>query len=186
VAWIARPGAAEETIQPLPAGQRAMNDRVSLRGGEALIPGTGFYRIEGEAVVLSQHFNADVVLVKKYSLAEDGVQVHYRLENRADAAREFELRVASELCPDYVEALNGGRAALEYVLVNDANPGVRNTRSGRAVVLAASRPAARLERQAGLFALEVALTFDLSLAAQTAQMFDLRLSAMRFQALPAG
>ncbi len=183
VTLYTQPPAPEGTMQPLRAGLRGLNDRVALAGGEVLEPGPGDYRMEGDTVVFDRHLGPDIELVKRFSLVPEGILVNYRMENWGSEQRQVELRVATELCPDYREALNGGRASLEYVLVNDNNPGVRNNRTGRAVYLAATRPWTQLERTPGLFALEVAQTFAFDLSPQMAQAFDLKLMPIRLQIL---
>ncbi|MBI3761223.1 MAG: hypothetical protein HY260_05095 [Chloroflexi bacterium] len=183
VSLYAREMRMDGTAMPRRAGHRALNDTVALDGGPGLTTGSGDYRLEGDAVVIPRHIVPDFVLVKKYRLSEGGVLVNYKLENRGDAARAVKLEIASELCPDYAEILNAGRAALDFVLLDD-NPGVRNTLTGRSVILSASRPWTRFDRAEGLLALEIALTFDFNLAPQTAQMFDVKLAVRRIQTSP--
>jgi hypothetical protein len=166
----------DETATPVPVRRCALDDSIAADDGPLGVIRSSKPGVEGEIATVRRLFAAGIVLVKELRLLDGALLADYIVENRGDEHRSVQLRVANELCPDYVEVLAGGRAALSFA-ADDERPGVVNARTGRAIVIETAPQPERIERAEGLFALEVSLVFDARLAPQSAQSFRVRLIA---------
>jgi hypothetical protein len=172
-----RPGAHS----PLRAQTGLLSDHVVLDARDDFAPDYLFdYRLEPEGVFCYLNYlTPSVVIEKRVRQISDGLVFHYTLENQGKAPHRLQLLVSSEMCPDYAEALAGGREALGFATFEDRWPGVLNRRTRRGLLLKPSREWTRLEHTENLLALEVWLTFEFELAPCSAQTFEIELSIQR-------
>ncbi len=182
-----QPAAPNGTVLPLPAQIGALNDWVSVDDGPEL-PADGFldYRFEPDGSI--SYLNAllpDLRIDKRLRLASEGVVADYTFQNLADRPRRLQWRLSSELAPDYSALLSGGRSALEVFQDADGGLGVRNTRTAASLVYRPSRAWAGHSHSPVLLGLDLALRFELDLAAGATEAVSLTLAAVRDESGPA-
>ncbi len=166
---------------PLRAQTGALADLITLDHGDPFPPDQLLdYRLEPDGVFCYlNHLTADFVIEKRVRQTTDGLAVHYTLDNQARVAHHLRLSISNELCPDYAEALTGGRAALSFVMFEDRYPGVLNQRTRNGAALKPSRVWTRLEHTTNLLALEVWLTFEWQMPPRSQQTFEVELNLFR-------
>jgi hypothetical protein len=172
----------------LPARRRALNDFFSLDDGpeEPPEPHLDFRLADGAATFL-RFFGYRLRMVKRVSLMERGVRVAYRFHNGNARPIRVNLRLVSEVCPDYPPIMDSSGSSLRPVSFGPRrSPGILNQRTGNVLVSHASRPTSEpASFQPAVLAWEVTQTFSLTIEPDRAERIILRLSlypATRFAA----
>ena len=187
--WIFKREPAELTVYRQPRARRpgqrlpmrmqvgALNDVIALDGGEEFAPDLFFdYRMEPDGPCYLNHHLADLTVEKRVRQTPEGLAGHYTFFNQAPSERRLRLKSSHELNPDYREALNGGRAALDFYMHEGLYPGVINTLTQQAVALEPSMEWTKLSQAVNLLALEVGLTFDLRLPPRGEKTLEIKLN----------
>jgi hypothetical protein len=89
------------------------------------------------------------------------------------------MRFSSELNPDYAEVLAGGRAALSFFMYDDLYPGVVNNVTRNAIVLETSREWADLGHSFNLLAIEIWLTFEVSVPGRAPRELEIQMRVVK-------
>ena len=163
----------------LPVRRRALNDFISLDGGQEEPPEPRLdFRLSDGAVTFLRFFGYRVRMAKRVSLTARGVRTMYRFRNVHSRPVSVALRLVSEVCPDYGLLLDPSGAALEPARFGRrASPGIRNPRTGRVLVSHASRAAsAPAAFQPGVLAWEITQTFSFLLEPGQTEEIIVRLS----------
>jgi hypothetical protein len=126
----------------LPARRRALNDYFSLDDGPEEIPDPRLdFRLADGAATFLRFFGYRLRLAKRVSLTAAGVRAIYRFRNVDSKPLRIRLRLVSEVCPDYQTVLDSPGGAFEPITAGPRrSPGIRNSRTGNAVVSNISRP----------------------------------------------
>ncbi len=171
-----RPALAAAPQWPFTAQTRAFSDHVQFDSNADEEPPVEWLdsRLEKNGVAFLRYLNDELTIEKTLRLVHGRAVCTYVLRNLGATECRLRLRVTHELCPDYDEALRGGRGALEFLDDPDA-PGVINTRTGAAITAHATRPWQTLERRVDFYALTVGLIYDVTLAPRSEQRFDMKL-----------
>jgi hypothetical protein len=187
--WIWEREPAELTVygQPAaPAGDYTpLCAQTGALAGELTLDGVAFepdaphdYRFEpgGLCYIFLPPDDDTFMLEKHIHQTEAGLRVQYVFDNRSDQPRRLKLRTLHELTPDYGDALGQGQAAYEFFHHAGRFPGIRNTRTGRALYLEADYVWTHETCQLNLLAYEVQLTFELEVAPRAQAKLALALS----------
>ncbi|HSM55301.1 MAG TPA: hypothetical protein VK879_04030, partial [Candidatus Sulfomarinibacteraceae bacterium] len=146
----------------LPARRRAFVDYISVDGQEAS-PGEALQAtLEDDVALFRRTLDTRLSLEKQFELRGGDVVVTYRWVNEGDEKRRITWRTLCELTPDYSRQLEEGRKGLQFV--EDVHePAVRNVPAREQISLVADKEARSIEYEEALLALELSMTFDLSL-----------------------
>jgi hypothetical protein len=176
-----RSGPAGQRL-PLRAQTGVFTDTLSMDGSPAAaLDELLDYRFEPDGVLAYLLFPApDVFVEKRVWQIEDGLMVRYDMDNRDEVVHRLRLKSSNELNPDYASVVAGGRETLEFYQHAGRYPGVRNTRTGHALVLEPSAAWVRIDRTPNLLALDVSLTFDLDLAPRSQTTLEIKLKLFHF------
>ena len=165
---------------PLRAQVGALNDVIVDDRGEEYAPDLFFdYRLEPDGPCYLNHYLPDLAIEKRVRQNAEGLAAHYTFVNRAQDERRLRLKSSHELNPDYREVLSGGRAALDFYMHEGLYPGVVNAVTKQAIALEPSMEWTRLEQTVNLLALEVWLTFELTLPARGEKTLEIKLNLCR-------
>jgi hypothetical protein len=163
----------------LPARRRALNDFISLDDGPEEPPEPRLdFRLADGAVTFLRFFGYRVRMAKRVSLTPHGVRTMYRFRNVHTRPVKLNLRLVSEVCPDYSALMEAPGAALESARFGRRGlPAVRNPRTGRVLVIHSSRAAGGPAAfQPGVLSCEITQNFSVTLAPGQTEMIILRLS----------
>jgi hypothetical protein len=170
------PPAPEGQWQPLAAQTRAFCDLVTLDAAEAEEVPLDWLdsRLEKNGVTFIRYLSDELTLEKSFRLAYGRmVIVSYTLRNHDPRERAFKLRITHELCPDYAEAIRGGRDSLAFL--DGESPGVVNTRTLTPIIVQSSRPWQAVEKREDFCALTVGLVYEITLSPRAEQKFEVKL-----------
>jgi hypothetical protein len=165
----------------LPARRRALNDFFSLDDGpeERVDPRLDFRLADGAATFL-RFFGYRLRLAKRISLTAAGVRAIYRFRNVNSRPLRIRMRLVSEVCPDYQTALDSPGRVFEPVAVGPRrSPGIKNLRTGNALVSHISRPEAEPSVcRPGILAWEIEQTVSFTVEPGGTELVVVRLNVV--------
>ncbi len=159
----------------LPIQRRGFTDYVELQGTR--LDDAGVWHettLEDGVVCYGREVEAGIALQKRYHLADGEPQVHYLWRN--DRNEDVNLRWCTliEVTPDYAAAIVKGRRALHFSAEGGV-AAVRNSSTKDEIRFIADPEPEEIHANEGLFALEVALSFELTVPAGGEQAVTIRL-----------
>jgi hypothetical protein len=153
-----------------------LNDALTL-DGQTFAPDLFFdYRLEPDGLCYLNHYLPELAIEKRVRQTPEGLVTRYTFANQSPAARHLSLQSFHELNPDYREVLDWGRAALDFHMHEGLYPGVINTVTKQALAFEPSMEWKKLEHGAGLLALTLGLTFELSLSPKEEKTLEVKLN----------
>jgi hypothetical protein len=193
IALYRRPPDPGDTFVPPPLRHGALNDTAFAGRRRALHPGgerPWSFALAGDSARFALELPGVLRVAKEIRLEGDGLAVRYELQSLAERPARLSWTVESELSPDYLAALDGGRAALRFWTQSSARRhgrwrpterpnqrtrGVVNTASGLAAVFAAEPEPAAVQGVAVLGALSLGLRWEWALGPGETTALALRL-----------
>ncbi|MFW6097780.1 MAG: hypothetical protein ACOC9Z_06875, partial [Chloroflexota bacterium] len=158
----------------LPARRRGFADYMSVNGEEAPAGESYQAALEDGAIVFQRDLDRDLSLHKQYDFQRGDVVATYRWQNDGDKPITISWRVVCELTPDYARQIQEGRKEVRFV-EDLREPTVRNVPAREQISVLSDREPLEIAYEEALLALEVALTFELTLDAGVEETTVLRL-----------
>ncbi len=167
--------------------KKALSEFLSISGVEQVNLLNDFQSVTQTGDTLTfGHVDTDFRYTRKVWPVEDGIAVHYTLQNTSGSTRTFEHRVENSLCPTLLEAMDGGRESLKYwngtdtsSVIRSADIGVINVVSGARIEFAFSPQPEGLSGGSDVFALRFDPVYTYELAPGASRSYSFTMTRAR-------